>query len=192
MPVRYGRDRSVRRRRKKALKMRERKLLRLTGYDYTTPGAYFITTCVHSRKNEFGMIENGKMKLNEYGQIVSQQWKWLFNQYDYLRIGEFCVMPNHFHGLIWITTPPVGNGRDRSLPGYGDRSLRDDKIKPIPELIGAFKTTSSKLIHNIGNKNFKWKKSFYDVIIRDDASYHRISEYIINNPANWLEDDYYD
>jgi len=59
-------------------------------------------------------------------------------------------------------------------------------------LIGAFKTTSSKLIHNIGNKNFKWKKSFYDVIIRDDASYHRISEYIINNPANWLEDDYYD
>ena len=191
MPVRYGRDRSVRRR-KKALKMRERKLLRLTGYDYTTPGAYFITTCVHSRKNEFGMIKNGKMKLNEYGQIVSQQWKWLFNQYDYLRIGEFCVMPNHFHGLIWITTPPVGNGRDRSLPGYGDRSLRDGKIKPIPELIGAFKTTSSKLIHNIGNKNFKWKKSFYDVIIRDDASYHKISEYIINNPANWLEDDYYD
>jgi len=57
---------SVRRRRKKALKMRERKLLRLTGYDYTTTGAYFITTCVHSRKNEFGMIENGKMKLNQY------------------------------------------------------------------------------------------------------------------------------
>jgi REP element-mobilizing transposase RayT len=65
------------------------------------------------------------------------------------------------------------------------------KIKPIPELIGAFKTTSSKMIHLSGNRNFKWQKSFYDVIIRDDESYQRISEYIINNPANWQEDDYY-
>lgn len=40
--------------------IRERKLLRLAGYDYATPGAYFITTCVHGCKNEFGMIENGK------------------------------------------------------------------------------------------------------------------------------------
>ena len=86
--------------------------MRLAGYDYATPGAYFITACVHGRKNEFGIVENDVMQLNEYGLIVEQQWKWLFDQYDYLKTGEYCVMPNHFHGIIQIT---VGNGRDRSL-----------------------------------------------------------------------------
>ncbi|GAB1352045.1 hypothetical protein MASR1M12_07760 [Erysipelotrichia bacterium] len=181
--------------------IRERKLLRLAGYDYTAPGAYFITACVHGRKNEFGIIENGVMQLNEYGLIVEQQWKWLFDQYDYLKTGEYCVMPNHFHGIIQIT---VGNGRDRSLRD-GDRSLRDGdrfprdcdrslhrggKIKSIPELIGAFKTTSSKLIHIAGNNKFKWQKSYYDVIIRDDESFCRISEYIRNNPKHWDNDAY--
>jgi REP element-mobilizing transposase RayT len=202
--------------------IRERKLLRLAGYDYTAPGAYFITACVHGRKNEFGIIENGVMQLNEYGLIVEQQWKWLFDQYDYLKTGEYCVMPNHFHGIIQIT---VGNGRDRSLrdcdrfPRDCDRSLRDcdrfprdcdrfprdcdrfprdcdrslhrgGKIKSIPELIGAFKTTSSKLIHIAGNNKFKWQKSYYDVIIRDDESFYRISEYIRNNPKHWDNDAY--
>ena len=188
--------------------IRERKLLRLAGYDYTAPGAYFITACVHGRKNEFGIIENGVMQLNEYGLIVEQQWKWLFDQYDYLKTGEYCVMPNHFHGIIQIT---VGNGRDRSLrdcdrfprdcdrfprdcdrfPRDCDRSLhRGGKIKSIPELIGAFKTTSSKLIHIAGNNKFKWQKSYYDVIIRDDESFYRISEYIRNNPKHWDNDAY--
>lgn len=158
----------------------ERKSMRLAGHDYTAPGAYFITTCVHGRKDEFGVIENGIMKLNEYGLIVEQQWKWLFGQYDYLKPGEYCVMPNHFHGIIQIT---AGNGRDRS-------PHRDEKIKPVPELIGAFKTTSSKLIHIAGNKKFKWQKSYYDVIIRDDESFCRISGYIKNNPKHWDNDEY--
>lgn len=129
------------------MNLRERKPLRLAGYDYATPGSYFITICVHGRKNEFGMLADDMMQLNEYGSIIEQQWKWLFDRFDYLQIDEYCVMPNHFHAIIWIT----GHGRDRSL--------RDVKIKPIPELIGAFKTTSSKLIHRAGNERFKWQKS---------------------------------
>ena len=82
--------------------IRERKSIRLKDYDYATPGAYFITTCVHGRVNEFGIIENGVMKLNDSGYIVKNQWHWLFDQYEYLKIDEYCVMPNHFHGIIWI------------------------------------------------------------------------------------------
>ena len=172
--------------------IRERKLLRLAGYDYATSGAYFITICVHGRKNEFGIIAGDVMQLNESGLIVEQQWKWLFDQYDYLQIDEYCVMPNHFHGIIWITGS-VGNGHDNTPVGNGrDRSLRDGKIKPIPELIGAFKTTSSKLIHRAGNEQFKWQKSYYDVIIRDNESLQRICEYIKNNPKHWDKDDYCD
>jgi len=191
-----------------AMNLRERKLLRLAGYDYAAPGAYFITICVHGRNNEFGIVAGEMMELNEYGSIIEQQWKWLFDQYDYLQIDEYCVMPNHFHGIIWITAPvgdrvSVGNGRDRSLRDRSqrdrsqrdrsqrDRSQRDIKIKPIPELIGAFKTTSSKLIHRAGNEQFKWQKSYYDVIIRDNESLQRIREYIRDNPKHWAMDDYF-
>jgi hypothetical protein len=34
----------------------------------------------------------------------------------------------------------------------------------------------------------KWQSRFYDHIIRDDKSFQRISDYIINNPAKWQED----
>jgi len=185
--------------------IRERKLLRLKGYEYSQPGAYFITICTQNRECFFGNIDNGKMVLNECGKIVEQQWCWLFDQYDYLKMGEYCIMPNHFHGIIWICPDDVGcdhgivvgnghggavgNGCGGVVGNGRDRSLQ--KIKPIPELIGAFKTTSSKLIHLNVPQSFKWQKSFYDVIIRDDESYHRIVEYIKNNPGNWEKDNYY-
>jgi REP element-mobilizing transposase RayT len=86
-------------------------------------------------------------------------------------------MPNHCHGIL-IIDPDVGNGRNRSLP----------KIKPLFELIGAFKTTSSKKIHEAGLREFKWQKSFYDHVIRNDKSLYRIRKYIINNPLKWEYD----
>ena len=92
-------------------------------------------------------------------------------QYTYVELDAYVIMPNHFHGIISI----VGNGRDRSL----------QKIKPLPELVGAFKTTSSKLIHKAGFTEFRWQKSFYDHIIRNETSLLRIREYIANNSLQW-------
>jgi hypothetical protein len=61
-------------------------------------------------------------------------------------------------------------------------------MKTLPSIIGAFKTTSSKLIHQNNLPEFKWQKSFHDHIIRNDKSLKRIREYIINNPATWQDD----
>jgi putative transposase len=72
----------------------------------------------------------------------------------------------------------VGTGRDLSLP-------QPLKIKSLSELIGAYKTSVSKQIHISAFKDFSWQRSFYDTIIRDEMSYKRISDYIINNPVNW-------
>jgi len=163
--------------------MRERKLNRLSGYDYSTTGSYFVTICIKNRECLFGEILDGEMKLNETGKIADEQWKWLFQQYKYIQMDEYVIMPNHFHGIIHIVD--VGNGRDRSLQ-YGDNPQR--KIKPIPELIGAFKTTSSKLIHRNGNTEFQWQKSYHDRIIRNDRELYRIQKYISNNPKNWNRD----
>lgn len=54
--------------------------------------------------------------------------------------------------------------------------------------MGAYKTTSSKLIRAEGLIDFKWKRSFHDHIIRQGASFDLISNYIENNPEKWEED----
>jgi len=155
--------------------LKQRKQNRLKNYDYSQSGYYFVTICTQNREEWFGRIENGVMGLNGNGQIVENQWVWLAKQYPYVVLDSYVVMPNHFHGVIGIN---VGHGRDRSL----------QKIKSLSELVGAFKTTSSKLIHNSGIVGFHWQKSFYDHVIRDELSLDRIREYVINNPKQWDKD----
>ena len=71
-----------------------------------------------------------------------------------------------------------------------DLSLRV-KIKSISELMGAFKTTSSKHIHLAGNHSFQWQRSFYDNIIRTDKMFYLVNNYIYENPMRWEEDRFY-
>jgi len=158
--------------------MRDRKLNRLEGFDYSVEGYYFVTICTKNKMEWFGKIHNAIMKLNKYGHIVHRQWLWLSERYQYVRLQEFIIMPNHLHSIIAINREnynTVGNGRDRSL----------QKIKSLSELIGAFKTTSSKMIHSTGLRDFQWQKSFFDHIIRNEQSLNNIREYIINNPLKW-------
>ena len=134
------------------------------------------------------------MILNDYGKIADQQWYWLGQQYPYINLHEFIVMPNHMHGIIEI----VGTGRDLSYNDHMNNNNRTGhdlslpgKIKSLSELIGAYKTTVSKQIHLLGYADFSWQRSFYDHIIRDEKSYERISNYIINNPNSWARDKFF-
>jgi putative transposase len=187
----------------------DRKPNRLRGYDYSKDNLYFITPCVQHRVcclgeivnvgtgRDLSNIENNapslsqhrdpsvrkQMILNEYGQIAEKQWHWLSEQYPYVVLHAFVVMPNHIHGIIEINrSTAAGTGRDLSLP---------IKIKSLSELIGAYKTTVSKQIHLLGYANFAWQRSFHDHIIRDDQSYNNISDYILNNPQKWEEDKFF-
>lgn len=160
--------------------IRDRKLNRLKDYDYSREGYYFVTICVKDRIEMLGGVKDGVMVLNGYGRIVEKQWVWLPQRYPYVELDEFIVMPNHFHGILSI----VGNGRG-NVGNARERSLR--KIKSLSELMGAFKTTSSKLIHKSGLSQFQWQKSFHDHIIRGEGL-DRIREYIANNPLKWDED----
>lgn len=155
-----------------------RKAQRLKEFDYSTDRAYSVTICTANREHFFGEIKNGEMILNARGEIVCEQWQWLGAQYPFVLLNEFCVMPNHFHGILFI---------DRGV-GTGRVSLRG-KIKSLSEIIGAFKTTSSKRIHRETNHpNFSWQRSFYDRIIRNNDELNRICEYIMANPSNWETD----
>jgi putative transposase len=73
---------------------------RLPHWDYSTPGYYFVTVCTHDRGYLFGDIRDGKMRLNEFGEIVSDCWRNLSGHYRNLIADEFVIMPNHIHAII--------------------------------------------------------------------------------------------
>ena len=94
-----------------------RRSIRLPGYDYTQPGAYFVTFVAHDRECLFGEVVDGQMQLNPFGEIVREEWfrTAVVRPYVMLDPDEFVVMPNHVHGIIWITGgrgDPVGRPYD--------------------------------------------------------------------------------
>jgi REP element-mobilizing transposase RayT len=90
-PMKYNRD------------IHHRRSIRLGNYDYSRAGAYFVTICVQHRECLFGKITNQVMRLNDAGNIVAEKWKWLAEQYDYVDLDGWTIMPNHMHGIIVIT-----------------------------------------------------------------------------------------
>ena len=177
------------------MELKQRKLNRLKNFDYSQEGYYFITINTKKFISYFGEIKNKKMILNPYGKILEKQWLWLAKQYKYLQLDEYTIMPNHFHGILIIDSPSIKGGGNLSVRNTRECSVQSiwgehfiqKKIKPIPELIGAFKTTSSKLIHLAGLNEFKWHKSYYDHIIRNEITLYNIRKYIKENPLAWEE-----
>jgi putative transposase len=158
-----------------------RRSIRLKGYDYGQAGAYFVTMVAMGRECLFGQEVNGFIQLNTYGTIVETVWQWLADQYPYLILDEWVVMPNHLHGILVILD---GRGGSRTAPtGWVKR-------KPLGRLLGAFKTVSSKRINEIRDTPgaMVWQRNYYEQIIRNESSLSRIQEYIITNPAQWKED----
>ena len=175
-----------------------RKRNRLQNYDYTTPGYYFVTICTKGMLEYFCRVQNSKMELNGAGWIVQDRIKWLENHFEYIKIIKSIVMPNHVHIIIQIIDD-VGTGRnlsgiktrtthELSLHESQHKSIR--KVKLIPEIVGALKTTSSKYINQKIKYKFTWQKSFYDRIIHNDEELIRISDYIEKNPLLWKQDEY--
>lgn len=160
----------------------DRKSIRLKEYDYSSAGWYFVTICAQKRECVFGHVSKGDVILNRIGQIVMECWKWLPQQYQYVNLDEWVIMPNHLHGIIIINN-------DRGMGG--SRTAPTTKIKPLGALIGAFKTVSTKRIrqeYDCSEASF-WQRNYYEHVIRNDADLLRIREYIINNPVNWETDE---
>lgn len=150
----------------------------------------------------FGKIENGKMVLNESGQIVFNEWMKLPERFPNIKMDVFQIMPNHIHGIIKLNENPAGAAL-AAAPNMIIQNNNDPEIQAgasparttIPGIIGAYKS----LVANECLKRFKskneimgkiWHRNYYDQIIRSDRSYYNIPEYIKNNPVNWCGDKY--
>ena len=79
-----------------------RRSLRLSGYDYSWEGAYFVTFCTQDTVCLFGQVADNTMSLNQYGKIVASIWKEIPLHYPDIDNAIFIVMPNHIHGIVNI------------------------------------------------------------------------------------------
>jgi len=166
---------------------------RLQNWDYGTNAAYFITICAQNNKQYFGKIINGEMHLSEIGKIAVTEWLNTLNirQNMNLELGEYVIMPNHFHAIIIIGENEFnGNGRDVMHCVSTSKNSFTPQSKNLASIVRGFKSSVTKNARQI-QPDFVWQTRFYDHIIRNDESFQTISEYIQNNPSNWANDKFY-
>ena len=165
------------------MELAQRKQIRLKEYDYSQPGAYFITVCSKDRQALFwnqagsGIVgaaisrpQNGTdipCRLSHFGQIVEQAIQNIDLCYEDVCIDKYVIMPDHIHVLLRI-------------------ERRADNIRPydvaLSTVIGQMKRWASK---EAGEA--LWQKSFYEHVIRGDEDYREVWSYIEGNPGRWLE-----
>ncbi len=183
-------------------KKHHRRSIRLKGYDYASAGLYFITICCQDRICRYGKIEKGEMILNDAGQMVENEWLKLPGRFKNIALHEYIIMPNHFHAILEIVGAPlvvapnntvVPNDEYRQPQGIAPTVFTTNKT--VGDMVGTFESiTTVKYIHGVKNNNWQpfnkklWQRNYHEHIIRNEQSYLKISEYIINNPANWEND----
>ncbi|MEH2416685.1 transposase [Nostoc sp.] len=160
-----------------------RRSIRLKDYDYTQEGAYFITICTKHRQCIFGDIKQGQMKLNFIGTIACEYWKEISQHFPHIQLDVFVIMPNHIHGILWISHTIMRENEPRK---YGKMVAGS-----IPCVIRSYKSAVTKKINEICNQkgiSSVWQINFYEHINRNEQSLEEIRKYIINNPLQWEND----
>ena len=188
-----------------------RRSIRLKGYDYSQAGAYFITICCQNKIHLFGHIENGEMILNDAGRMVEKWYYELENKFPDIKCHEMIVMPNHFHcivenvGSVGVDLRVSPDKTMNNMTLLDEQPLLDEPLlgehigSPLHRVVQWFKTmTTNEYIRGVKNLGWQpfdkkiWQRNYWEHIIRDEQSYLNISNYIINNPAKWKKDKFWD
>ena len=153
----------------------ERKPNRLSEYDYSTGGAYFVTICTQDRKKILSTIVGGgahdapNVALTDIGEIV-QKHIVNNNRIPGITVDKFVIMPDHIHLIVLVDeTAQKGTSRAPSPTNA-----------VIPHLVSTFKRFCHR---DVGEKIFQ--RSYYDHVIRNQQDYDEIWQYIENNPRKW-------
>lgn len=157
------------------LDLPKRRQNRLSGYDYSSPNAHFVTACVNRRKNILwedvgaSIARPQDVKLSRCGKAVEEAILAIPRRYPAVSVVNYAIMPNHIHLLLQIIS--ADNGRAMLAP-------------MVSEIVRQLKGFVSKRV------GFPlWQKGFYDHVIRDENDFLKIWEYIEGNPMKWAEDE---
>ncbi len=164
-----------------------RRSVRLHEYDYSWPGAYFITIRAYDQRHLFGKIVDGRLNVSDEGRIGQTVWDDLPRHYHHVMTDTFVIMPNHIHGIIVITEAGVGAGFKPAPTGTTKEFVRHG----LPEIVRALKSFSARRINEWRGMPGRsvWQRGYYEHVIRNDESIDQIRAYITNNPKRWDVDE---
>ncbi len=166
---------------------RSRQSIRLKGFDYSADGAYFLTICVRNRECLLGEIQDKKMILNNYGEMVREIWEGLPDKVSDIDLDEYVIMPNHFHAILLIHKS-VDSSKIYSNLDVNEAKSRRKMI--LPKVVGRFKMLTAKAINQSREiEGAFWQRNYYENVIRSEEDVQRVREYIINNPIQWEMDE---
>lgn len=171
----------------------------MPGFDYSLPGAYFVTVCADRRKCLFGEIVLNEMKVSEFGAIVNECWMEIPRHFANVQLAAHVVMPNHLHGLLaideTIRTRERRVAQDRAqhaapLPADVAGKRREIVAGSLPAIIRSFKAASTKRVRDVlGKPGFVlWQRNYYDSVLRHAKEFRNAQRYIIENPLKWYAD----
>ena len=178
---------------------KHRRSIRLQNYDYKRSGAYFVTMVTQNRACLFGDVVNGRLQLNDAGQMIQAIWDQLPQHYPSVETDAFVIMPNHVHGIIALVGVGVcadiqSGGQPQGVAPTNDPRPKHDAVHvlSLADIVHRFKTLTTKRYVD-GVKQFDWsrfesrlwQRNYYEHVIRNEESLHRIRQYIGDNPARW-------
>ena len=128
-----------------------------------------------------------------YGKIIQSEWIKSSKIRKEIRLDHFIIMPNHIHGIIFITTQnhPLRSTDANDVGATGRSPLpRGPKPKSLGSFVAGFKSIVTKRVNELRKTPgiSVWQRNYYDHIIRNENELHLIRKYIVNNPAQWEYD----
>ncbi|HEX8453948.1 MAG TPA: transposase [Longimicrobium sp.] len=194
-----------------------RRSIRLRDYDYSMPGAYFVTICVEGRRCLFGQIHDATLIPNDAGHMVHYWCDEVANRFNGVRVGERVIMPNHLHAILYLGTDAVDcvgadlrvcppsppprcppDARQNPLPHPGtcaDAAEGAHAGAPLPRVVQWFKTmTTNAYIRGARDHGWArfdgrlWQRNYYERVLRDDDRLARARRYVAENPVRWRDD----
>lgn len=151
-----------------------RKLPRLSGFDYSSENYYFVTICTRNRKCLFGDVGN----LNELGMLAERELRSIPEHFPEVRVDRYVIMPNHIYAVIVI--------------GCTDHEERSRPFPTLSQVVGLYKSGVTRLWRQHVPGAEIWQKSFHDHILRRDDGYLNVIRYMEENPLKWETDKYYE
>jgi len=182
-----------------------RRSIRLKGFDYASPGAYFITLITYRHACLFGEIRDGEMELSTLGLIVKEEWMRSIEIRKEIRLeeDEFVIMPNHIHGIVWLVERnnvadgicPDIEGVKNVLPDFkgARRAPQQSAFHRSPRSLGSFIAGYKASVTSRARKELNiegiWQRNYYEHILRNEKEHERIYAYIESNPVHWAKDE---
>lgn len=183
---------------------------RLKNWDYGSNAPYFVTLCTGNKISYFGTIKEGKMQLSDLGRMANKYWLEIENNFPFVVLDHFVVMPNHVHGIIDIRRDAIYRV-SKSVDDLENTDVIKDAINRVSTdgRIGGITGDKNPMLHENLSRfihwykgrctfemrkiytQFSWQPRYHEHVIRNEEAYLKIVEYIQNNPLRWLEDKYH-